>query len=86
MVEFPLRGLDLSEFCQTQTVKGQLPVYDLYGVINHHGGILGGHYTAYARLNSKESLHQNELGKQIIFCVSQQTQLKFSDFILGEVK
>lgn len=61
MVEFPLRGLDLSEFCQTQTVKGQLPVYDLYGVINHHGGILGGHYTAYARLNSKESLHQNEL-------------------------
>ena len=22
-------------------------VYDLYSVINHHGDILGGHYTAY---------------------------------------
>ena len=25
------------------------PIYDLYGVINHYGGILGGHYTSYAR-------------------------------------
>lgn len=25
------------------------PVYDLYGVINHFGSILGGHYTAFAR-------------------------------------
>ena len=24
-------------------------MYELYGVINHHGGLLGGHYTAYAR-------------------------------------
>lgn len=62
MVEFPLRGLDLSEFSQ---VKGQLPVYDLFGVINHHGGILGGHYTAFAKLISKENINQNELGKSL---------------------
>ncbi|PIK58825.1 putative ubiquitin carboxyl-terminal hydrolase 19 [Apostichopus japonicus] len=60
MVEFPMRGLDLSEFSQ---VKGQLPVYDLFGVINHHGGILGGHYTAFAKLISKENIAQNELGE-----------------------
>ncbi|PIK48608.1 putative ubiquitin carboxyl-terminal hydrolase 19 [Apostichopus japonicus] len=58
MVEFPMRGLDLSEFSQ---VKGELPVYDLFGVINHHGGILGGHYTAFAKLISKENIAQNEL-------------------------
>ena len=22
-------------------------VYDLYGVVNHHGSLYGGHYTAY---------------------------------------
>jgi ubiquitin C-terminal hydrolase len=22
-------------------------IYDLYGVINHHGSLYGGHYTAY---------------------------------------
>ncbi|MDP2436222.1 MAG: ubiquitin carboxyl-terminal hydrolase family protein, partial [archaeon] len=47
-VDFPLDGLDLREF-----VKGpqaaDLPLYDLYGVSNHMGGMGGGHYTAYVR-------------------------------------
>lgn len=32
------------------------PIYDLYGVANHHGGLLGGHYTAYARLLTEDNL------------------------------
>ena len=27
------------------------PVYDLFAVSNHYGGMAGGHYTAYAKLN-----------------------------------
>jgi len=46
MVEFPVKGLDLSPYL---TQEDGPAVYDLYGVINHHGGILGGHYTAFAR-------------------------------------
>ncbi|XP_037071195.1 ubiquitin carboxyl-terminal hydrolase 19-like [Pollicipes pollicipes] len=48
MVHFPTRGLDLSPYLTVEPDDGPA-VYDLYGVINHHGGILGGHYTAFAR-------------------------------------
>lgn len=42
-VDFPLKGLDLSEF-----VLGEnRAVYDLFAVSNHFGGLGGGHYTAY---------------------------------------
>jgi len=29
------------------------PIYDLYAVSNHYGGLGGGHYTAYAKNNDK---------------------------------
>ncbi|XP_022081402.1 ubiquitin carboxyl-terminal hydrolase 19-like [Acanthaster planci] len=59
LVRYPIRGLDLSPYCHG--LKGPVPpIYDLYGVINHHGGILGGHYTATARLPSHESWKKNE--------------------------
>ncbi|XP_037071193.1 ubiquitin carboxyl-terminal hydrolase 19-like [Pollicipes pollicipes] len=48
MVHFPTRGLDLSPYLTVEPDDGPA-IYDLYGVINHHGGILGGHYTAFAR-------------------------------------
>ncbi len=37
-------------------------VYDLYGVINHYGGILGGHYTAYARTPDTDNWRTDEQG------------------------
>lgn len=56
-VDFPLSGLDMSDFArysQRQFLRcGGAPptpgavVYDLYGVVNHMGGMAGGHYTAY---------------------------------------
>ncbi|XP_060582154.1 ubiquitin carboxyl-terminal hydrolase 19-like isoform X2 [Ruditapes philippinarum] len=50
MVEFPTRGLDLSAFYVGSRPSNEPPpIYDLYGVVNHHGGILGGHYTAHVR-------------------------------------
>lgn len=30
------------------------PVYDLYAVSNHFGGLGGGHYTAYCKLNEDD--------------------------------
>ena len=47
-IDFPLEGLDLSEFVMSWK-EGEEPIYDLYAVSNHFGGLGGGHYTAYAK-------------------------------------
>jgi len=45
-VDFPINGLDLSEFVLNPEEDC---IYDLYAVSNHYGGMGGGHYTAYAK-------------------------------------
>ncbi|MEQ2207647.1 Ubiquitin carboxyl-terminal hydrolase 19 [Xenoophorus captivus] len=63
MVDFPVRNLDLSKFCIGQKDEMQQPpVYDLYAVINHYGGMIGGHYTAYARLPSDKNSQRSDVG------------------------
>ncbi|KAM9752146.1 ubiquitin carboxyl-terminal hydrolase 19 isoform 2-T2 [Menidia menidia] len=63
MVDFPVRNLDLSKFCIGQKDDMQQPpVYDLYAVINHYGGMIGGHYTAYARLPSDKNSQRSDVG------------------------
>ncbi|KAL5971981.1 Ubiquitin carboxyl-terminal hydrolase 8 [Taenia solium] len=44
-VYFPLTGLNLSDF--TKNIAVSDCIYDLYGVINHHGSVQSGHYTAF---------------------------------------
>ncbi|XP_076839756.1 ubiquitin carboxyl-terminal hydrolase 19 isoform X2 [Brachyhypopomus gauderio] len=63
MVDFPVRNLDLSKFCigQKEDVQ-QPPIYDLYAVINHYGGMIGGHYTAYARLPNDKNSQRSDVG------------------------
>ncbi|XP_012943948.1 ubiquitin carboxyl-terminal hydrolase 19 [Aplysia californica] len=61
-VEFPTRGLDLSEYCVGQAPGESPPVYDLYGVANHHGLLIGGHYTSYVRCHSDNALANSEVG------------------------
>ncbi|XP_078206952.1 ubiquitin carboxyl-terminal hydrolase 19 isoform X46 [Callithrix jacchus] len=61
LVEFPVRNLDLSKFCIGQKEE-QLPNYDLYAVINHYGGMIGGHYTACARLPNDRSSQRSDVG------------------------
>ena len=46
-IDFPLEGLDLSEYVMNWN-DGEEPIYDLYAVSNHFGGLGGGHYTAFA--------------------------------------
>jgi ubiquitin C-terminal hydrolase len=44
LVQFPLEDVDFSPY--VVGYNKQSYVYDLYGVFNHSGGTLGGHYTA----------------------------------------
>lgn len=50
---FHISGLDMTQFRPDNAdgyKTGQPgPVYDLYAVVNHYGGMYSGHYTAYAR-------------------------------------
>ncbi|KAL8655805.1 MAG: hypothetical protein Q9226_002899 [Calogaya cf. arnoldii] len=47
-VDFPVEGLDLTQRIASQE-EGKSPIYDLFAVDNHYGGLGGGHYTAYAK-------------------------------------
>ncbi|XP_030638392.1 ubiquitin carboxyl-terminal hydrolase 43a [Chanos chanos] len=63
LVRFPLTGLDMAPHVvkRSQSTRNLSPwpptwkqsetdfLYDLYAVCNHHGGMHGGHYTAYCR-------------------------------------
>ena len=46
-VDFPIKGLDLTTRVAMQE-EGKSPIYDLFAVDNHYGGLGGGHYTAYS--------------------------------------
>lgn len=55
MVHFPLTGLDLTRHHlaaaaqgESAGVEGKPSIYDCISVVNHYGGLWGGHYTAYA--------------------------------------
>ena len=52
-VIFPLTGLNMKKWCDKESpiLNGSEDsfVYDLIGVVNHFGGMTGGHYTATCR-------------------------------------
>lgn len=48
VVDFPIEGLDISEFVTAKNNDDGL-IYDLIAVDNHYGGLGGGHYTAAAK-------------------------------------
>lgn len=57
-VSFPLDNLDLSPFVvgyHKETYK-----YELYGICNHSGGVMGGHYTAYVKNANGKWYHYND--------------------------
>lgn len=58
LVTYPVTGLDLSRYVCEGSHKLKLPnnqhIYDLVGVVNHFGNMLGGHYTAVCRSGHPE--------------------------------
>jgi ubiquitin carboxyl-terminal hydrolase 8 len=58
LITFPLENLDLSNY--VIGYKKESYKYDLYGVCNHSGGVMGGHYTAYVKNANGKWYHFND--------------------------
>jgi hypothetical protein len=59
---FPVSGLDLSPYFKGVHGGEETAPYDLYGVINHHGSLLGGHYSSFARCPLQSESDRNSYG------------------------
>ena len=58
MIDFPLENLDLSKYVIGYDKNSY--IYDLYGVCNHSGSLLGGHYTAFVKNMNDKWYHYND--------------------------
>jgi len=58
LVEFPVDRLDLSEYIEGYDKQSH--VYELFGVCNHVGNLMGGHYTAFVKASSGVWFHYND--------------------------
>jgi ubiquitin carboxyl-terminal hydrolase 8 len=58
LINFPLENLDLSEHVIGYNAKTY--VYDLFGICNHMGGVMGGHYTSFVKNTENQWLHYND--------------------------
>jgi len=48
-VDFPIHQLDMSKFALNQQPGAPPPIYELFAISNHSGGLGAGHYTAFAK-------------------------------------
>jgi ubiquitin C-terminal hydrolase len=58
LVEFPLENLDLSKY--VIGYKKESYIYNLYGICNHIGTVMGGHYTSFIKNADEIWLHYND--------------------------
>jgi ubiquitin carboxyl-terminal hydrolase 8 len=58
LITFPLDNLDLSKY--VVGYKKTSYNYELYGICNHTGGVLGGHYTSYVKNANGKWYHFND--------------------------
>ena len=58
LVDFPLTDLNLSKYVIGYNKESY--IYDLYGVCNHGGSVLGGHYTSYVKNANGKWYHCND--------------------------
>jgi ubiquitin C-terminal hydrolase len=58
LVDFPLENLDLSKYVIGYNKESF--VYDLFGICNHSGTIMGGHYTSFVRNTDNVWVHYND--------------------------
>jgi ubiquitin carboxyl-terminal hydrolase 8 len=63
-IHFPLTDLDLSKYVRGYNAASYR--YDLYGICNHMGGVLGGHYTAFVKNAENQWLHCNDSHVEIV--------------------
>lgn len=58
LVDFPLENLDLSKYVVGYDKSSYK--YDLYGICNHSGGLMGGHYTSFVKNADGNWYHFND--------------------------
>ena len=58
LVNFPLENLNLSNYVIGYNKESY--VYDLYGVCNHSGSVMGGHYTSFVKNANNKWYHYND--------------------------
>ena len=63
-VDFPLENLDLTRYVRGYNASTY--VYDLYGVCNHSGNTMGGHYTAFVKHADQKWLHFNDTSVETV--------------------
>jgi ubiquitin C-terminal hydrolase len=63
-IEFPLENLDLSRYIQGYNASKYK--YNLYGICNHSGGVMGGHYTAFVKHIDNKWIHFNDTHVEIV--------------------
>jgi ubiquitin C-terminal hydrolase len=64
LIDFPLTNLDLSKYVIGYNKESY--VYDLYGVCNHSGSSLGGHYTSFVRNANEKWYHYNDTDVSLV--------------------
>jgi len=57
-IDFPIDNLDLSKYIQGYNASKFK--YELYGVCNHIGNVMGGHYTSFVKNNENQWFHCND--------------------------
>jgi ubiquitin C-terminal hydrolase len=58
LIDFPLENLNLSKYVIGYNKDSF--VYDLYGVCNHSGSVMGGHYTSFVKNANGKWYHYND--------------------------
>jgi ubiquitin C-terminal hydrolase len=58
LIDFPLENLNLSKYVIGYDKESY--VYDLYGVCNHSGSVMGGHYTSFVKNANGKWYHYND--------------------------
>jgi ubiquitin C-terminal hydrolase len=64
LIKFPLENLDLSSYVRGYNKESYN--YDLFGICNHMGGVMGGHYTAFVRNSENQWLYCNDRNVDIV--------------------
>lgn len=68
LIDFPLVDLNLSEYVVGYNPKSY--IYDLFGICNHMGGVMGGHYTSFVKNSENEWLHYNDTSVELMKDIS----------------
>ena len=69
MVDFPIENLNLSKYVIGYNKDSY--IYDLYGVCNHSGSSLGGHYTSFVKNANGKWYHYNDTSVQEVALTNQ---------------